>query len=336
MAEPLFRQSAEMGNARAMGYLGYLCENAGDADGAEEWYRKAAEAGDGEAARYLAQKFERLGDIEGAEKLYRQALDRGDQEALGELAKVINDLGGDVFESLTLWKRSILRLIRQTARLRIALLDRVTGAQDNSVGPWVERKNGGRIRSRIEEAGDEGDFDGFLEAVAEGNRNGDTYGIFCNYLFLGMEDRDRAEVMLERAGRDGNSYALMEVAKQREKAGRLDEAGAIYRALLDSGDNAPLAPLAGLMRTAGKLSEAESLYWRAVKAGNIYAMYRLGELKDDMGDHASAEEIALQAADTGDSAAIRVLAKARGGRAGSDGPWPYGLNPDGTPTVEPW
>ncbi|WP_241266869.1 SEL1-like repeat protein [Streptomyces scabichelini] len=337
MAEPLLRQSAEMGNARAMGDLGYLCEEAGDADGAEEWYQKATKAGDGHATYRLAQKLEELGDAEGAERLYRQALNRGDTESLGALGRIILDRGGDAFESLTMLNRSILHLIRQTARTMIASLDRATGAEKHStIGRWAERKEGERLRSRIEEVGDKGDFDRFREAVAEGNRNGDTYGIFCHYLFLGMKDHDRAGAMLERAGRDGNSYALMEIAKEREKTGSLDEADAIYRTLLDSGDNAPLAPLAGLMRTAGNLKEAESLYWRSVEAGSTYAMFRLCELKEDMGDHASAEEIALQAANAGDASAVRVLSGARGGRAEPDGLWPYGLNPDGTPTVEPW
>ncbi|WP_159398250.1 SEL1-like repeat protein [Streptomyces aureocirculatus] len=336
LAESLYRRSAEMGNARAMNSMGYLREDAGDRDGAEEWYRKASGAGDGEATYRLAEIYENLGDVEKAERLYRQALDLGDTEALGSLGRIISDRGGDDVEAISLFTRSICLMVRQAARVTIGRLDRVTGAQHSSIGPWDSRKRVAHPIFGIEEKGDAGDYRGFFEAVADASRNGDTYGIMCHYLLFNSEDRDQAEKMLERAGRDGNTYALIELANNREKAGKLKESEALYRALIGSGDNAPLASLADLMKKAGNLKEAESLYWRAIEAGNTYAMCRLSELKEYTGDHAGAVEIALQAANAGDAGAVRALSKERASREGFDDPWPYGLDPDGTSTAESW
>ncbi|MEV1023532.1 helix-turn-helix domain-containing protein [Streptomyces sp. NPDC050264] len=336
LAEPLFRQCAEMGYARAMSDMGYIREEAGDPKGAEEWFRKAADSGDGEAAYHLGKRCEERGDLEAAEMLYRQAVDSGDGEALGALGDTLYTRGGDVFESLNLLNRSILLMMRQTARALIAILEGEIGERNSFMGPWSERKEEGRLRSRIEEAGDGGDLDGFSEAAEDGARNGDTYALFCHYLFLGMKDRDQADAALERAGRDGNVYALLETARKRIKLGKASEAQEIYQALLDAGSTASAAPLANLMRAAGKFKEAEALYWQAIESGNLYALTQLGELKESMGDRAGAEEIALQAVNAGDSSAVRRLSKARGGDAESLGLWPNGLDPDGTPTAESW
>jgi TPR repeat protein/transcriptional regulator with XRE-family HTH domain len=336
LAESLYRRSAEMGNARAMSSVGYLREDAGDRDEAKEWYRKASEAGDGEASYRLAEICENLGDAEKAERLYRQALDLGDTEALGSLGRIVSERGGDEVEAISLFTRSILLMVRQAARATIGRLDRVTGVQDSSIGPWGSEKRVTNQIVEIEEKGDAGDLKGFIDAVADASRNGDTYGTMCHYLLFTSEDGDEAERMLERAGRDGNTYALIELANKREKAGKLKEAEALYRALIGSGNDAPLALLANLMKKAGNLKEAESLYWRAIEAGNTYALCRLSELKEYTGDHAGAVEIALQAANAGDTGAVRALSKERASREGFDDPWPYGLDPDGTPTVESW
>jgi tetratricopeptide (TPR) repeat protein len=325
-----------MGNARAMNDMGYLRENAGDGEGAEEWYWKASEAGNGEAAYRLAEMREKSGEMEAAERLYRQAVDLGDTEALGPLGRMIIDRGGDAAEAISLLNRSICFMVRQTARALIARLDLVAGVQESSVGPWTSRKEAAHPISRIEEKGDMGDYRGFLEAVLDASREGDTYGIICRYLLFASENRNEAEEMLERAGRDGNAYALIEFANNREKVGKPGEAEALYRALLSSGDNTPLVSLANLMKKAGNLKEAESLYWRAIEAGSTYAMCRLSELKEDMGDRAGAEEIALRAANAGTGAAVHALSKARARREEFEDPWPYGLDPDGTPTAEPW
>ncbi|MFC8387568.1 tetratricopeptide repeat protein [Streptomyces sp. NPDC057238] len=319
-----------------MNSVGYLREDAGDRDGAEEWYRKASRAGDGEATHRLAEIYEDLGDAEKAERLYRQAIDLGNTEALGSLGRIVSHRGGNDVEAISLITRSICLMVRQAARATIGRLDRVTGAQHSSIGPWSSRKKVANPIFEIEEKGDSGDYRGFFDAVADAGRNGDTYGIMCHYLLLNSEDSDQAEKMLENAGRDGNAYALIELANNREKAGKIREAEALYRALIRSGDNAPIAPLADLMRKAGNLKEAESFYWRAIEAGNTYAMCRLSALKEYAGDHTGAVEIALQAANAGDGGAVRALSKERASREGFDDPWPYGLDPDGSPTAEPW
>ncbi|MFJ8972986.1 tetratricopeptide repeat protein [Streptomyces anulatus] len=336
LAESLYQRSAAMGNARAMNSMGYLRDGAGDRDGAEEWYRKASGAGNGEATYRLAEIHENLGDAKEAERLYRQALELGDTEALGSLGRLVSSRGGDDAEAISLFTRSICLMVRQTARVTLASLDRMTGAQHSSVGRWNSRKRLADPTFRIEEKGDSGDYRGFLDAVTDASHNGDTYGIMCHYLLFNSEDSGQAEKMLERAGRGGNAYALIELAKNREKAGKPKEAEALYRALIGSGDSAPLAPLANLMKKAGNLAEAESLYWRAIEAGNTYAMFRLSELKEYMGDHDGAVEIALQAANAGDAGAVRALSTERASREGFDDPWPHGLNPDGTPTAESW
>lgn len=322
-AERLCREAAELGNASAMDLMAFIRKEAGDQEGAKEWYRKASEAGDRNAILTLAEVHAESGDPETAERLYRRAVDLGNIEALNPLSDISFEQHGDVEESISLLQRSICARLRQTARLSLFSLDTITGSQEASTKPWHSRKETEGSIYQLEERGDAGDLTGFLQAATDASRDGDTYGLFCLYFLLGMKDQDEADKVLESAAKRGNSYALIQLATEHEKRGKLDEAEALYRSSINSGDNTPLTPLADLLKKVGNSKEAESLYWQAIESGNIYAMRKLSKLKEESGDRAGAEELALQAANAGDCKAIDEL-------------WRHGLDPDGTPTSGPW
>jgi Tfp pilus assembly protein FimV len=90
--------------------------------------------------------------------------------------------------------------------------------------------------------------------------------------------------------------------------------------------------LATLREEAGDREGAETLYRQAIDHGHPFARDRLAELLEKAGDKEGAETLARQAADHGHTYTLAP---------GAELPeivnrlWPYGLDPDGTPTG-PW
>ncbi|MFE2718174.1 hypothetical protein ACFXKI_41070, partial [Streptomyces mirabilis] len=104
------------------------------------------------------------------------------------------------------------------------------------------------------------------------------------------------------------------------------------RQAADQGDVRALARLALLREEAGDREGAEALVQQAAGHGDIRALYRLAVMREEAGDCATAEALYRQAADHGTNdphsyvaELPKVLSKL----------WPYGLDPDGTPTP-PW
>jgi streptomycin 6-kinase len=84
--------------------------------------------------------------------------------------------------------------------------------------------------------------------------------------------------------------------------------------------------LALLREEAGDREGAEALAQQAAGAGHLLATAIQARLREKAGDREGAEALAQQAADAGHTGTLADLASRL---------WPYGLDPDGTPT-SPW
>lgn len=151
--------------------------------------------------------------------------------------------------------------------------------------------------------------------------------------------------------------ALLRLAIMRERAGDFDTAQTLYRRALWNSDFSPLLILAENSREP---ADAERLYRQALEKGSIEAVVRLAELRGEAGDWEEAESLAWAAADNSNIEALLVVAwmRERAGEhqaaetlyhqaadngfstysvfEGATKPfeerWPYGLDPDGTPS----
>ncbi|MFJ9871171.1 helix-turn-helix domain-containing protein [Streptomyces sp. NPDC101165] len=175
------------------------------------------------------------------------------------------------------------------------------------------------------------------------------------------EDWQDAEALYRQAAEHGDTTALVHLAHAREMAGDRESAETLARQAAEHGDTTALVRLARPWGTAGDRESAETLYRQAAGHGNTTALYRLAEIREKAGDRESAETLARQAADHGNTTALYRLAEIRekaGDREGAETLarqaadhghtdvlyrptevwgvfemlWPYGLDPDGTPT----
>ncbi|KUN57221.1 hypothetical protein AQJ46_48325 [Streptomyces canus] len=145
-------------------------------------------------------------------------------------------------------------------------------------------------------------------------------------------DRGGAEALLRQAADHGNTGALFDLARLREEAGDREGAEALARQAADQGHTDALFRLAELREEAGDREGAEALLRQAADHGNTGALFDLARLREEAGDREGAEALARQAVDHGLSLALAYLAKLP---EISNRLWPYGLDPDGTPTL-PW
>ncbi|MGW2746571.1 hypothetical protein [Streptomyces sp. NPDC001450] len=146
----------------------------------------------------------------------------------------------------------------------------------------------------------------------------------------GTEDLESAETFYRQAAGLGSTLALHFLAVLREKAGDRESAEALAWQAADHGSGNALYSLAVLREESGDRESAEALARRCADHGNTNALKRLAVLREKAGDRESAEALARQAADHGnhhtEPASPYWLAQKL---------WPYGLDPDGTPTP-PW
>ncbi|MFI8085343.1 hypothetical protein ACIF6L_31700 [Kitasatospora sp. NPDC086009] len=80
-----------------------------------------------------------------------------------------------------------------------------------------------------------------------------------------------------------------------------------------------MSDLARLREKAGDREGAEAVAHRAA-AGHNYALAQLAQIREKAGNHDGAEALYRQAADAGQRTSL------------FDKRWPYGLDPDGSPT----
>ncbi|MEV8597589.1 helix-turn-helix transcriptional regulator [Streptomyces sp. NPDC052012] len=185
-------------------------------------------------------------------------------------------------------------------------------------------------------------------------------------------DPKGAEALAQQAAEAGNPDALLSLAKMRESAGNREGAEALARQLADAGHTTALLSWATTRKWMEDRSFVESLYrptfdtgglgdllrWasllnlvkeqegtevlhsRAVDADAPGARLDLTWLRELARDRERAEALARKLADAGHTTALKDLARMWVREGAADGYrievwWPYGLNPDGTPT-RPW
>ncbi|WP_030277610.1 helix-turn-helix domain-containing protein, partial [Streptomyces sp. NRRL B-24484] len=320
-AEDLAQQVAAAGDPDALGTLAKMRDRAGDWKGAEHLYRQAADAGYPVALCALAKMRQRTGDREGAEKLYQQAADVGTVAALRALA-YMRERAGD--------RESAEDLARQAA-------DAGYPAALSYLAYMRERAGD---RTSAENLYREAATAGHTSALQE-----------LAVLRENAGDREGAEDLARQAATVGNISALHGLAVLRERAGDPESAEILYWEAATAGHTSALQELAVLRENAGDREGAEDLARRAADAGHTDALSTLAEMRERTGDAEAAESLARQAAAAGDRTALSNLAaqRAKAGdlesadnlyRQAADAGWPrnlsehwpFGLDPDGSPT----
>lgn len=324
-AEALARRLAEMGRFDALAALGRIRERAGDRDRAEALYGPVAEAGDRHARTFLVRRRAEAQDRQGLMTLARRWASAGDKgiSALLRLAREREEAGdSDGAEALyqgfeSAWPHWTTLVV---------VLER-TGHPETA------------------------------EALARGVANTD----YCDALIALMEIREQArdpeasEALARRMADDGYARALIVLARMRDRPGHSDGAAALYQRAADLGDTDAMLVLAEMHERAGDPDGAEEWAGRAADHGNSDALVSLVRSRAKAGAMERVEALARRAANVGLTDLLLELAELRGhggdkrgaetllrltanigvSRPGFWSRWPYGLDPDGTPTP-PW
>ncbi|MCX5357862.1 helix-turn-helix domain-containing protein [Streptomyces sp. NBC_00124] len=300
-AHHLAIRAIDVGSIGAMGRLSEWREEAGDQEGAEVLAGWAADAGSTDALRRLAEMRKVAGDWEGAVSVLRRAADAGSVDALRDLART------------------------QEAAEALA-----QGASDRDGWPpasWDRRQLWG-AEYLAREAAEAGAMFALSMASALKGIDVDEAEALQRLVASREEtgDRERAENLVCRSADAGSSWALYVLAWWREKAGDRDGAEPLYQRAADYSFAAHR--LAWLREKAGDRDGAETVARRAARVGHTDALILLARNREEAGDQESAELLYQRAADAGKVQA-RIGLRAWGLIKGR---WPYGLDPDGTPT----
>ncbi|MFC9812185.1 helix-turn-helix domain-containing protein [Streptomyces virginiae] len=335
-AETLARQEAKHGSTDALYQLAMMRERSGDRDGAETLARQAAEHGSTDALYRLAGMRQKAGDRDGAETLVRQAAEHGSTDALYRLAGM-RQKAGDRDGAQALYRKAADRG-DYNALYRLAEMREKAGDRDGAealVRKAADRGDYNALYRLAEMRQNAGDRDGaetlYLQAAEGGNTNA-LYRLALTREKAG--DRGGADAVVQQAADRGNINALYRLAVTRQKAGERDGAETLYRHAADRGNINALYRLVEIAVEAGDRRGAEALLRQATDRGSTLDLYRLAEVMDKAGDRHGAETLARQAADHGNIRALPYLATNTKGKLFAQ-LWPYGLNPDGTPT-SPW
>ncbi|MEV7318362.1 hypothetical protein AB0N56_36280 [Streptomyces microflavus] len=361
-AESLYQRAANHGDTDVLSDLAVMRERSGDGVGAETLAQRAADDGDVYALVRLAMMREKAGSQGGAETLAQRAADHGDPHALVRLA-VMRERSGDGVGAETLAQRAAdhgdPHALRRLAMMREKAGDRVGAealyqrAAEHGDAPALSS-----LAVMREKAGDRVGAEALAQRAAD---HGDPHAL-RRLAVMREKARDPigAETLAQRATDHGNTDALFYLAAMREEAGDQVGAETLYQRAVDHGDTRALSSLAVMREKAGDRVGAEVLAQRATDHGDPHALRRLADIREEAGDRVGAEVLAQRATDNGDLHALRRLAEMRekagdqvsarklahraADHGGAVGPpmwemshrlWPYGLDPDGTPT-DPW
>ncbi|WLQ69382.1 SEL1-like repeat protein [Streptomyces glycanivorans] len=309
--------------------------------GAEAWYQRAANAGAVEAMMWLARAREKRGDREGAEALYQQAADNGDTSALVKLVGLrerhgdiegtgtagLHEPNGHMSGAETLYQHAAdngdIDALLQLARARERRGDNVGAAS-----LYEQAVNAGAVEAMMQLARareKRGDREGAEALYQQAADNGDTSALVK---LVGLRERhgdlEGAEALAHNAATSNDTEGFILLAQMREGSGDEDSAESLYQEAVNAGDTAAMVQLAQLWEKRGDAHSAERLVQRAADLGHTAALVQLAHLREGLGDLSGADALYLQAADTGRPVYTVSLNR-----------WPWGLDPDGTPTV-PW
>ncbi|WP_328373763.1 helix-turn-helix domain-containing protein (plasmid) [Streptomyces sp. NBC_00445] len=349
-SELLYRQAADAGDSHAMAVLAVMREGDGDREKAEAFARRAADAGNLDGLYSLAGIRERNGDKESAftlaeeaegiregvgaewvlikdpEAEFRQAVDAGDLSELFHWA-AWRETTGDTEGAETLYRQAAATGHAE-AMLRLAEMREKAGDRMDAEALALKAVSAGkgyavlRLAVNREKAGDrEG-----AEAVARRAAHIDATQALRGLAEMREKagDRESAEALARQAAHTGKFYAFHSLAHIRHEAGDPEGVESIYQQAADAGDPDVLFDWGLWREKAEDVEGAETLYQQAAGTGHGRALARLAEMRERAGDVEAAEALALQAANAGAADVLRASKR-----------WPYGLDPDGTPTP-PW
>ncbi|MDX2530479.1 hypothetical protein [Streptomyces europaeiscabiei] len=344
-AHHLYHRAADAGSKDALSNLAWMRENSGDHEAAEALARQAGKVGDARALLEIAWSRELSGDDDSAEALYQQALAGGDVRGLTSLALMRQKVGDhDGAEALA---RQAAEAGDTYALAHLATMREKSGDHESAqalreeYGIQAEHETFTRWASRTRRASRLADVWSLLRLLAKSG------------------DLDLAEPHAWEAAAAGEDQILVDLVSMQIESGDHDSARALALRAADADYGGPLLKLAQMREEAGDHASAEALYWHAASAGKAYALAELARMRRESGDLDGARALALRAAEAGYASSLVELAKMQEEAgdhndaeflyrqaidAGEDGGvlngylrdrWPYGLDPDGTPTP-PW
>ncbi|CAM5320847.1 hypothetical protein [Streptomyces chartreusis] len=330
-AQLLAWQAAEAGHPRALARIAVLREQAADRVGARSLALRAADGGHSQPLIGLTALHERRGQRKEAEATARLAADRGHPQVLAFLAG-LREAADDLDSAHALYRQAA-DAGHTYALVCLAALREEAGCPGAADELALQAAEAGHTRGLTLLAGlrAQGPRPGQAETLC---RRAAEAG-YPHGLVLLAELRERAgdpqgaEALYRQAGDAGHTQALLSAARLRDGAGDLHGAEILYRQAADAGHLPALNALSALRERAADPAGAEALAWQAADAGNAHALLHLVAVRRRAGHRDSAEALARQAIDAGH------VQKLDTGRTSPQHRWPYGLDPDGTPTP-PW
>ncbi|GAA4340857.1 hypothetical protein GCM10023086_76750 [Streptomyces venetus] len=329
-AEILARQATDHGDLLTLYSLARMRERAGDREGAEILARQAADYGNPLALYRLARMREEAGDRESAEALYRRAIDYGSTDALLHLARMREEAGDR--EGAEVLARQATDYDNTDALLYLARMRERAGDREGAEDLARQAADHGNLSALVrlarmrEEAGDRECAEALARQAAD---HGNSLALYCLARMRERAgDREGAEVLARQAADHGNLFALVRLARMREEAEGRESAEALYRRAIDYGSTDALLHLARMREEAGDREGAEALARQAADHGDPLVLIHLARMREETGDREGAETLYRQAADHGSTEVMyprRMTDELK--RL-----WPYGLDPDGTPT----
>ncbi|GHD76282.1 helix-turn-helix domain-containing protein [Streptomyces goshikiensis] len=336
-AEAIYQQLADTGYTKALTPLARLRENAGDFEAAEAIYHQLASTGEYHARFLLAESWREAGDLGPAEALYQQLADTGYTYALFPLA-VLRENAGDLEAAEAIYRQAA-STGHTPSLVQLARLREQAGDPNPTETLYKQLSDSGHTKALFVLAGmqeEAGDLDGAEGIYLQLAATGENYALV---VLAGMRERtgnlDAAEFFYQQAAESGHAPSLVQLARLREAAGNPDAAETLYQQAIDAGYTYALFPLARLREEAGDPDAAETLYQQAASATSPATLIRLARTREKAGDSDAAEALYRRLVDIGHAnAPLHPAMRVLGGMKVEDR-WPYGLDPDGTPS-QPW
>jgi len=271
-ARASYLREAEAGNASAMHALGLLEESLGEREKAEFCFRQAAEAGQPESAGRLGRLLVERGESREAEPFLELAAEAGDGDAATLLAKLL-------LERAEGWLR--------------------TGAEVGN--PEAAHRLGDVLLGK----GDVDEADEYYDYAASVGYT--EVALSTGMWHLLRNRRERAEVWLERAAKDGNEQAGYLQRQLRRRPEPL--ANTVKYFSFTDGYPLDIAHHGVVLEKQGHLDEAREQYEKAHESGDSYGAYRLATLLEKQDKPDEATTWYRKAADMGHPAALKALAE---------------------------
>ncbi|MFI9240325.1 helix-turn-helix domain-containing protein [Streptomyces sp. NPDC053079] len=342
--DALVHREANAGSVWALLWLAANRENAGKRDSAEHYLNKAADAGHvGALVRLLALRRD-AEDTRDAENLARRVVHAtGSPQDL--LPSMLLRTKGDELKTLRrsrrlapymgyIWAAPQRRVVAKSADdgapTEICIEFTVDGAPLMAArNPWFDEDPEEAERHARQAAEVSGDSDASIFLADLCAKSGDLPG---------------AEAFARRAAELGEPDALVDLALWYSKGGKYEKSKELLQGAISAGASDALVELADVLRQAGDEDSAEALAQQIMQLGDVSSYILLAHLRYRAGKVEEAQSLTRQAADAGAFPDAFFSDGVEPWLRKSAEPWlidnmtawwPYGLDPDGTPTM-PW